>query len=139
VHPNRYEDGLHEATAAVVVVGPHHQPHQQAEQTEHTSQEEEFGHDPGSSRLSLAESAAAETPHTGFELPAQAIVVQVLADQHQLVAAFARPIAVVDREALARQMEDVAPLALLEPEDALGAEHPPRQLIVEEILEFSQR
>ena len=36
-----------------------------------------------------------------FELAPQAVVVEVAADQHQLIAALARPVAVIDREALA--------------------------------------
>ena len=65
-------------------------------------------------------------------------MLKVLADQHELVAALAGPLAVVDGEAFASQVKNVTPLAFLEPEDALGAEHSARQLVVEEVLKFAQ-
>jgi len=65
-------------------------------------------------------------------------VIEIAADDHQLILAGADPVAVIDREAFACQVEDMAPLALVEPENALGAEDGRRQLVVEEILEFAQ-
>ena len=67
----------------------------------------------------------------------QGVVLQVTADQHELVFAFTRPVAVIDRKAFSSQMEHMTPLALLEPEDSLGAEHAFRELVVEEVLERS--
>ena len=76
--------------------------------------------------------------HAGLEVLAQALVVEILADQHQLVLALPRPVAVVDGEAFARQVEHVATLAFVEPEDALGPEDPRWHLVVEEVLELAQ-
>ena len=59
----------------------------------------------------------------GLQLLAQGVVVEVPANDHQLVLAFPWPIAVVDGEALARKVEDVAALAFVEPKDPLGPEH----------------
>ena len=66
-------------------------------------------------------------------------MVEVLADQHDLVLAlWARPVRVVDREAFAGQVKDVTPLAFVEPEDALGPKHAGGQLVVEKVLELAQ-
>lgn len=65
-------------------------------------------------------------------------MVEALADQHQLVLGGSGPVAVVDREALAGQVEDVAPFALVEPENPLGAEHPRWHLVIQEVLELAQ-
>ena len=75
--------------------------------------------------------------HAGLQVLAQLGVVEVFANQHDLVLAIAGgPVGVVDGEALAGQVEDVAPLAFVEPENAFGSEDGGGQLIVEEILEF---
>ena len=66
-------------------------------------------------------------------------MVEVAANDHQLVLALTRPLAVIDRKALAGQMEHVAAFTLVEPQDAFGAEHRCRKLVVEEVLEFAQR
>ena len=77
--------------------------------------------------------------HTGLQLLAQLGVVEVFANQHDLVLAIAAgPVGVVDGEALASQVKDVAPFALVEPKDPFGAEYGAGQLIVEEILELPQ-
>ena len=65
-------------------------------------------------------------------------MLQVTADQHQLVLAFTSPVAVIDGEAFSGQMEHMTALTLLEPKNSLGAEHALRQLVVEEVLERSQ-
>ena len=75
--------------------------------------------------------------HAGLQVLAQLGVVEVFANQHDLVLAIAGgPVGVVDGEALAGQVEDVATLAFVEPENAFGSEDGGGQLIVEEILEF---
>ena len=66
-------------------------------------------------------------------------MVNLLADQHQLILSVAGPVAVVDREALSGQMEHMTPLTLVEPEDAFGSEDFRRHLVVKKILELSQR
>ncbi len=89
-------------------------------------------------RLASAEPFAGIPGDTGLQLAAQAGVVEALADQYQLVLGGRGPVAVVDREALAGEVKDVAPLALVEPEDSLGAEHPWGHLVVEKVLELAQ-
>ena len=76
----------------------------------------------------------------GLKLLADLGVVEVFADHDQLVFAVAglAPLAVVDGETLAGQVEDVALAALVEPEDSLGPEDPRRQLVVEEVLKLPQ-
>ena len=75
--------------------------------------------------------------HAGLQVLAQLGVVEVFANQHDLVLAIAGgPVGIVDGEALAGQVEDVAPLAFVEPENAFGPKDRGGQLIVEEILEF---
>ena len=90
-------------------------------------------------RLASAEALARVPGHAGLELAAQGGVVKAFADQHQLILGGRGPVAVVNRKALAGQMEDVAPITLIEPEDSLGTKHPGRHLIVEEVLELAQR
>ena len=48
-------------------------------------------------------------------------MIQIAADQHQLVFARIRPIGVIDREAFPCQVEDVSALAFLKPENSFGA------------------
>ena len=86
-----------------------------------------------------AESFAGVFGYTGLELLAQCGVVEITADDHQLIFAFTWPLTVVNRESLAGEMEHVAPLTFVEPEDAFGAEYRGRELIVEEVLELAQR
>ncbi len=76
--------------------------------------------------------------HAGLQLFAQQGVIEIATDQDQLVLALAGPVAVIDGEAFASQVEDVAAIAFVEPENPLGAEHRRRQLIVEEVLELAQ-
>ena len=65
-------------------------------------------------------------------------MVDVAADQHQLILAITGPVGVVDGEALARQMEHMAAFAFVEPQDSLGPEHLLGHLVVEEVLELAQ-
>ena len=65
-------------------------------------------------------------------------MVEVAADQDQLVFALALPFGVIDRKAFAGQVKHMTPLTLVEPEDALGAKHATGQLVIEEILELAQ-
>ena len=85
----------------------------------------------------LAESFASILGHTGLKLLAQTVVVEIAADDHQLVLARSRPVAVINGEAFARKVKHMSPLAFVEPEDPLGTEHRGGELIVEEILKFA--
>ena len=76
--------------------------------------------------------------HTGLKLFPQRVVVDVAADQHQLIFAIPGPVGVVDGKAFARQMEQMAAFAFVEPKDALGAENLLGHLVVEEVLELAQ-
>jgi hypothetical protein len=75
---------------------------------------------------------------TRLQLLAQLIVVEVSADQHELIFSITRPFGVVNGKTLASEVEDVAFLAFVEPKNALRPEHFLRHLIVEEILKFPQ-
>ena len=77
--------------------------------------------------------------HTGLELFPQGGVVDVAADQHQLILAITGPVGVVDGKAFARQMEHMAAFAFVEPQDSFGPEHLLGHLVVEEVLELAQR
>ena len=66
-------------------------------------------------------------------------MIKVTSDQHKLVLSRSGPIAVVNGEALASQMEHVASFAFLEPENPFGPEHLCRQLVVQKILKSPQR
>ena len=46
--------------------------------------------------------------HTGLELFPQFVVVDVAADQHQLILAIAGPVGVIERKSIARQMEHLS-------------------------------
>ena len=76
---------------------------------------------------------------TRFELSPQGAVVHLLTDQHQLVLAFAIPVAVINGEAFASQMKNMALFAFDKPKDALGTKNALGQLIVEEVLKFAKR
>ena len=76
--------------------------------------------------------------HTRLELLPQCGVVDVAADQHQLIFPITGPVGVVDGKAFACQMEHVAAFAFVEPEDSLGPEHLLRHLVVQEVLELAQ-
>ena len=76
--------------------------------------------------------------HTGLKLFPQFVVVDVAADQHQLIFAITGPVGVVDGKAFACQMEHMAAFAFVEPEDSLGPEHLLGHLVVEEVLELAQ-
>ena len=65
-------------------------------------------------------------------------MVHLLTDQHQLVFALAIPIAVIDREAFASQVENMALFAFAEPKDAFGTKNAVWQLIVKEVLKFAK-
>ena len=66
-------------------------------------------------------------------------MVNLLTDQHQLVFAFAIPFAVINGEAFASQVKNVALFAFVKPKDAFGAKNALGQLIVEEVLKFAER
>lgn len=91
-------------------------------------------------RRGSAETLTGVSGHAGLQLLAQLGVIELFADQHKLVAALAggAPVAVVDREAFAGQVEYMTPFALVEPEDAFGAEDAGWQLIIEKVLELAQ-
>ena len=76
--------------------------------------------------------------HTSLELLPQGLVVDVTANQHQLVLAITGPVGVVDGKPFACQMEHMASFAFVEPEDSLGSEHLLGHLVVEEVLELAQ-
>ena len=65
-------------------------------------------------------------------------MVDLAADQHQLIFAIPGPVGVVDGKAFSRQMEHVAAFAFVEPEDSFGSEHLLGHLVVEEVLELAQ-
>ena len=64
-------------------------------------------------------------------------MIQPLPNQYELVLLLALPLAVIQREALAAEVEDVATGAFLKPENALGAEYRRWHLVVEEILKLA--
>ena len=65
-------------------------------------------------------------------------MVDIAADQHQLILAITGPVGVVDGKAFARQMEHMSAFAFVEPQDSLGPEHLLGHLVVEEVLELAQ-
>ena len=73
-----------------------------------------------------------------MQLLAQPIVVEVSADQDELVFAITAPFGVINGKTLASEVEDVAFLAFVEPKNALRPEHFLGHLIVEKILKFPQ-
>ena len=73
-----------------------------------------------------------------MKLLPEGAVVHLLTDQHQLVLAFAIPIAVINREAFSSQVENMTLFTFVEPKDAFGAKHAVWQLIVEEVLKFAK-
>ena len=73
-----------------------------------------------------------------MELLSDCVVVDVAADQHQLILAIAGPVGVIERKSIARQMEHMAVFTFVEPEDSLCPEHLFRHLFVQEVLELAQ-
>ena len=65
-------------------------------------------------------------------------MVDVAADQHQLILAITGPVGVVNGKAFARQMEHMAAFAFVEPQDSFGPKHLLGHLVVEEVLELAQ-
>ena len=65
-------------------------------------------------------------------------MVEATADQHQLVLAGSIPVAVIDGEPFAREVEHMTSLAFLEPENSFRPKNAFRQVIVEKILKGSQ-
>ena len=65
-------------------------------------------------------------------------MVDVAADQHQLIFALTDPVGVVDGKAFACQMEHMAAFAFVEPQDSLGPKHLLGHLVVEEVLKLAQ-
>ena len=64
-------------------------------------------------------------------------MIEILTDQNQLILRRTFPLIVIQREPFAAQVENVTLRAFIKPENAFGAEHIRRQLVVEEVLEFS--
>ena len=64
-------------------------------------------------------------------------MVEVLANEHQLIFGGTFPFIVIQGKALAAEVENVALGAFLKPEDALGPKDRFRQLIIEEILKLA--
>ena len=75
--------------------------------------------------------------YTGLELFPHGVMVDVAADQHQLILSIARPVGVIERKSIARQMEHMAVFAFVEPEDSLGSEHLFGHLVVQKVLELA--
>ena len=73
-----------------------------------------------------------------MELLSDCVVVDVAADQHQLILAIAGPVGVIERKSIARQMEHMAVFTFVKPEDSLCPEHLFRHLFVQEVLELAQ-
>ena len=73
-----------------------------------------------------------------LELLPKEVVVQSTANQHQLILAGSGPVAVVDREPFARQVEHVPTLALLEPKNSFGPKNAFGKMVVEKVLKRSQ-
>ena len=73
-----------------------------------------------------------------MELLSDCVVVDVAADQNQLILAITGPVGVIERKSITRQMEHMAVFAFLEPEDSLCSEHLFGHLVVQEVLEFAQ-
>ena len=65
-------------------------------------------------------------------------MVDVAADQHQLILAITGPVGVVDGKAFARQVEHMAAFAFVEPQNSFGSKHFLGHLVVEEVLELAQ-
>jgi hypothetical protein len=61
--------------------------------------------------------------YTGLQLLAQASVVEVSADQHELVFAITGPFGVVYGKTFASEVENVTLLTFFEPKNPLGPEH----------------
>lgn len=76
--------------------------------------------------------------HTSLKLLPKFVVVDVAANQHQLVLAITGPVGVVDGKPFACQMEHMASFAFVEPENSLGSEHLLGHFVVEEVLELAQ-
>ena len=151
-HRNRYEGRLHETPVAIVVVRIQAQPQKQSQDRQDADRDKQLRHWETSCPITIAafdwgavaiaagglpESLPRIPGHTGLELAAKPVVVQLASDQHQLVLAGPVPVGVIDGEALASQVEHMAALTLIEPENALGAEHPLGELIIEKILKFA--
>ena len=65
-------------------------------------------------------------------------MVEVSADQYELVFSITGPFGVVNGKTLTSEVEDMALLAFVEPKDALCSEYFLGHLVVEEILKFPQ-
>jgi hypothetical protein len=61
--------------------------------------------------------------YTGLQLLAQASVVEVSADQHELVFAITRPFRVINGKTFASEVKNVTLLTFFEPKNPLGPEH----------------
>ena len=154
-HGDRNQGGFHQAAAGVVVIRVDQHPDSHSNSSEDECRAEEFHravcgslvtlNTLSSSCLSWLLLFTSEEPfarifrhNTGFELFAQEAVIQVAANDYQLVLAFTGPVTVIDREALACQVEHMPAFTFVEPKNAFSPEDGGWQLVVEEVLEFAQ-
>jgi hypothetical protein len=64
-------------------------------------------------------------------------VIQVLANQHQLIFGGTFPLVVIQGKALTTEVEDMAFGAFVKPENSLRPKHRLRQLVIEEMLKLA--
>ena len=158
---NRHKDGPHHAAPAIVIVGIGSEPESQAEESSDSRKDQKLDHGvpmtanklavlasscvakeavtPTCWGKALAKALAGILGHAGLQLFAKFGVIEVFADQYDLVLAFgAGPFGIVDREALAGEVEHVAPLAFVEPQNSFGSKYRSGHQIVEKVLELAQ-
>ena len=117
------QDGFPQAATAIVIVGICQQPKKQTCHQQKGNQCDglchkgvsPFGTLVSSSRLRLWRWSLGTFINAGLKLLPQGVVIDVASDQHQLILAFTSPVGVVDREALACEVEDVTSFAFVEP------------------------
>jgi hypothetical protein len=85
-----------------------------------------------------AESLAGIAGDTGLELLAQAGVIETFTDQYELGFARTAPIAVIEGEALAGEMKNMAAFAFVKPKNSFGTENGGGELVIEKVLELAQ-
>lgn len=64
-------------------------------------------------------------------------MIEILANEHELVFGLTLPLIIIQGKALAAEVEDMPLGAFVKPENAFGPENILRQLIVEEVLELT--
>ena len=147
-HGNGNEGWLHQASASVVIIRVEQQPEGKRQSHQQTTCRENFNH-----ALSSLNATLIMFPEYGATLPSllistdcnavlellpQEVVVQSTTNQHQLILAGSGPVAVIDREPFARQVEHVPTLALLEPQNSFGSKNAFGEMVVEKVLKRSQ-